>query len=39
MICNGDFVWTLGAVAGWLFILIFRFADRFFASLPAPIYA
>jgi len=28
----------LGAVAGWLFILIFRICDRFFASLPAPIY-
>jgi len=26
---NGDFVWTFGAVAGWLFILIFRFAIAF----------
>jgi len=28
----------LGAVAGWLFILIFRICDRFFASLSSPIY-
>lgn len=29
---------VLGAVAGWLFMLIFRICDRFFAHLPAPIY-
>ncbi len=25
---------VVGAMAGWLFILIFRFCDRLFASLP-----
>ena len=29
---------VLGAMAGWLFILIFRFCDRLFARLPGPIY-
>lgn len=29
---------VLGAVAGWIFIFIFRICDRFFADLPAPIY-
>lgn len=28
---------VLGALAGWLFILIFRFCDRLFA-IPAPVY-
>lgn len=28
----------LGAIAGWLFILIFRICDRFFARLTVPIY-
>lgn len=29
---------VLGALAGWLFILIFRVCNRLFASLPAPVY-
>lgn len=29
---------VIGAVAGWLFMLIFRLGDRFFANISAPIY-
>lgn len=29
---------VVGAMAGWLFILIFRVCDRLFASLPAVVY-
>lgn len=29
---------VLGAIAGWIFVGIFRVCDRLFASLPAPVY-